>query len=85
MSHNNIIYKGYRLSARVSRVSVGGSSRPAFTATVSVEEAMDEQEAVERHVVPFFATGGFVASPAMAVDTAINHGRCMVDAHTLAR
>lgn len=81
MLHNNMVYKGYRLTANVSRVLVGSSSRPAFTATVAVELAGDQGNLGEPHTVPLFASGGFVSSPGMAVDAAINHGRLVVDAH----
>ena len=81
MFHNNMVYKGYRLTASVSRISVGGTSRPAFTATVAVELASDQDKLGEPHAVPLFASGGFVSSPGMAVDAAINHGRLVVDAH----
>lgn len=81
MFHNNMVYKGYRLTASVSRISVGGSRRPAFTATVALGAVSDQHELNEPQVVPLFASGGFVSSPVMAVDAAINHGRCLVDAH----
>ena len=81
MFHNNMVYKGYRLTASVSRISVGGSGRPAFTATVAVELAGNQDKTGESHAVPLFASGGFVSSPGMAVDAAIHHGRVVVDAH----
>ncbi|CAB3715672.1 MULTISPECIES: hypothetical protein [Achromobacter] len=81
MLHNNMVYKGYRLTASVSRVSVGGTGRPAFTATVAVELAADRDQLNEHHAVPLFESGGFVSSPGMAVDAAINHGRLVVDSH----
>lgn len=81
MFHNNMVYKGYRLTASVSRISVGGTSRPAFTATVAVELAGDQDKLGDPYPVPLFASGGFVSSPGMAVDAAINHGRLVVDAH----
>ena len=61
MLHNNMVYKGYRLTAAVSRISVGGSSRPAFTATVAVELAGDQDRLGEPYVMPLFASGGFVS------------------------
>jgi len=82
MFHNNMVYKGYRLSASVSRVAVGNARRPAFTATVAVELAGDRDRLGELHPVPLFVSGGFVATPGMAVDAAITHGRLMVDAHS---
>ncbi|MDF8360155.1 hypothetical protein P3W54_04550 [Achromobacter anxifer] len=81
MFHNNMVYKGYRLTASVSRISVGGSRRPAFIATVALDAVSDQHELAEPQVVPLFASGGFVSSPVMAVDAAINHGRYLVDAH----
>lgn len=85
MSENNVVYKGYKLSARVSRVSAGGSGRPAFTATISVEEVASHADSSERHDVPFFHSGGFVSHPGMAVRAAIDYGRSMVDAHSIGR
>ncbi|QCS66758.1 hypothetical protein EUC41_08200 [Achromobacter denitrificans] len=82
MFHNNMVYKGYRLTASVSRLSVGGSRRPAFTATVALGAVADQYGLSESHLVPFFESGGSVSSPVMAVDTAINHGRYLVDAHS---
>lgn len=82
MFHNNMVYKGYRLTASVSRVAVGNARRPAFTATVAVELAGDRDRLGELHPVPLFVSGGFVATPGMAVDAAITHGRLMVDAHS---
>ena len=84
MYQNNMVYKGYRLTASVSRVSVGNAHRPAFTATVAVELAGDQDRLGEPHAVPLFVAGGFVATPGMAVDAAITHrltgvadpGRC---------
>nr|WP_081478061.1 hypothetical protein [Achromobacter arsenitoxydans] len=81
MFHNNMVYKGYRLTASVSRISVGGSRRPAFTATVALGVIADQHELNVPQEVPLFASGGFVSSPVMAVDAAINHGRHLVDAH----
>jgi hypothetical protein len=82
MFHNNMVYKGYRLTASVSRIASGNVRRPAFTATVAVELAGDRDRFGEPHAVPLFDAGGFVATPGMAVDAAITHGRLMVDAHS---
>ncbi|PTX07283.1 hypothetical protein DBL07_04925 [Achromobacter mucicolens] len=84
MYQNNMVYKGYRLTASVSRVSVGNAHRPAFTATVAVELAGDQDRLGEPHAVPLFVAGGFVATPGMAVDAAITHGRLVVDSHSRA-
>ncbi len=54
MFHNNMVYKGYRLTASVSRISVGGSRRPAFTATVALGAVADQYGLNESHLVPFF-------------------------------
>ncbi|MGS1109130.1 hypothetical protein ACVCNH_22940 [Achromobacter anxifer] len=81
MFPNNVVYKGYRLTASVSRISVGGSQRPAFVATVALGAVSDQHELNEPQEVPLFASGGFVSSPVIAVDAAINHGRHLVDAH----
>ncbi|MFY3328981.1 hypothetical protein QGN06_27150 [Achromobacter xylosoxidans] len=82
MFHNNMVYKGYRLTANVSRIVVDGGGRPAFTATVAVELAAEQDRRNDHHVVvPLFASGGFVSSPVMAVDAAIHHGRLLVDSH----
>lgn len=84
MFHNNMVYKGYRLTASVSRVAIGNARRPAFTATVAVELAGNQDRLGEPHAVPLFVSGGFVVTPGMAVDAAITHGRLMVDAHSRA-
>lgn len=81
MFPNNVVYKRYRLTASVSRISVGGSQRPAFVATVALGAVSDQHELNEPQEVPLFASGGFVSSPVIAVDAAINHGRHLVDAH----
>ncbi len=81
MFQNNMVYKGYRLTASVSRVSIGNARRPAFTATVAVELAGDQDRLGEPYPVPLFVSGGFVATPGLAVDAAINHGRLVVDSH----
>ncbi|ASC68699.1 hypothetical protein B9P52_03540 [Achromobacter denitrificans] len=81
MFHNNMVYKRHRPTASVSRISVGGSGRSAFTAAVAVELAGNQDKTGESHTVPLFASGGFVSSPGMAVDAAITHGRVVVDAH----
>lgn len=81
MLHNNMVYKGYRLTARVSRADAASGSQPAFTATVAVELAGDQDRLGEPHLVPLFVSGGVVSSPGMAVDAAIQHGRSVVDAH----
>jgi len=83
---NNLIYKGYRLTAKVSR---GGDaiepqalpSGPVFTASVMVVQAGASHDGDE-YPVPQFAGGGFVYSPREAVHAAILHGREIVDGLT---
>jgi len=84
---NNLIYKGYRLTAKVSRG--GGAieveaqpSGPVFTASVTVVQAGAVQEGGDEYPVPQFAEGGFVYSPREAVHAAILHGREIVDGLT---
>jgi|GEM_PF-544250 len=61
MFQNNMVYKGYRLTASVSRVAIGNARRPAFTATVAVELAGNQDRLSEPHAVPLFDAGGFHA------------------------
>jgi hypothetical protein len=84
---NNLIYKGYRLTAKVSRG--GGAielpappSGPVFTASVMVVQAGAVLEGGDEYPVPQFAVGGFVYSPREAVHAAILHGREIVDGLT---
>ncbi|KXJ62593.1 hypothetical protein N5C72_04650 [Achromobacter mucicolens] len=87
MHQNNLIYKGYRLTAKVSR---GGgaiepppeASGPVFTASVMVVQAGAILEGGDEYPVPQFAGGGFVYSPREAVHAAIVHGREIVDGLT---
>ncbi|ARP80163.1 hypothetical protein CAL12_04510 [Bordetella genomosp. 8] len=72
---NNIVYKGYRLSAIVKREAA--SNQPAFTATLLV--IRHEGSVSSEHGVPQFAQGGAVPTPRRAVDAAILHGRQLVD------
>ncbi|EHK64275.1 hypothetical protein [Achromobacter arsenitoxydans] len=87
MHQNNLIYKGYRLTAKVSRA--GGAiqleaqpSGPVFTASITVVQAGAVQEGGDEYPVPQFAEGGFVYSPREAVHAAILHGREIVDGLT---
>jgi len=80
---NNLIYKGYRLTAKVVR---GGAAMPAdkpsgpvFTATVLVVSASAVQDPGHEYPVPYFESGGFVYSPREAVHTAVCHGQHIVD------
>jgi len=81
---NNLIYKGYRLTAKVARhtveVNEAAPSGPLFQATVSVVQADSIQDTGDEYPVPYFADGGFVYSPREAVHQAISHGREIVDA-----
>ncbi|MGB3434863.1 hypothetical protein [Achromobacter sp.] len=86
MHQNNLIYKGYRLTAKVSRgadVEVQTqSSGPVFIASVMVVQAGAVLEGGDEYPVPRFAEGGFVYSPREAVHAAILHGREIVDGLT---
>ncbi|ALM83253.1 hypothetical protein ASB57_09990 [Bordetella sp. N] len=72
---NNLIYKGYRLSAIVRRQSAANAS--AFTATLMM--VPHDSSIASSCGVPAFLKGGTVATPALAVDAAILHGRQLVD------
>lgn len=80
---NNSIYKGYRLTAKVSRNVLteveAEPSGPAFTASVFVIQADTVRETGDEYPVPRFAEGGHVYSPREAVHAAISHGREIVD------
>lgn len=86
MNQNNVIFKGYRLTAKVSRVAANdlanSSGPPTFTATVFVMQADARQEVGDEYQVPLFAAGSVVFSPREAVHEAISHGRAIVDALT---
>lgn len=83
---NNLIYKGYRLTAKVNRGSpsnvANASGSPVFTASVFVVQADSVQEEGDEFTVPSFAEGNFVYSPREAVHEAISHGCAIVDALT---
>lgn len=84
---NNLIYKGYRLTAKVSRgagaIEVqASSSGPVFVASVMVVQAGAVLEGGDEYPVPQFAEGGYVYSPREAVHAAILHGREIVDGLT---
>ena len=83
---NNLIYKGYRLTAKVSRGAdaevQAQSSGPVFVASVMVVQAGAVLEGGDEYPVPRFADGGFVFSPREAVHAAILHGREIVDGLT---
>jgi hypothetical protein len=84
VQQNNVIYKGYKLTAQVSRVTpdslTNESGPPVFTASIIVKRADANQEVGDEYQVPFFAEGNVVFSPREAVHEAINHGRAIVDA-----
>ncbi|WMD20933.1 hypothetical protein RAS12_00750 [Achromobacter seleniivolatilans] len=86
MHQNNLIYKGYRLTAKVSRGAgaevVALASGPVFIASVMVVQAGSVLEGGDEYPVPQFADGGFVYSPREAVHAAIVHGREIVDGLT---
>ena len=83
---NNLIYKGYRLTAKVSRGADAAipalPSGPVFVASVMVVQAGAVLEGGDEYPVPRFAEGGFVFSPREAVHAAILHGREIVDGLT---
>jgi len=83
---NNFVYKGYRLTAKVSRgiqnSKANTSGSPVFTASVFVVQADAVQETGDEYVVPSFAEGNVVYSPREAVHEAISHGCAIVDALT---
>lgn len=83
---NNLIYKGYRLTAKVSRGADAEipalPSGPVFIASVMVVQAGAVLEGGDEYPVPRFADGGFVYSPREAVHAAILHGREIVDGLT---
>jgi len=80
---NNVIYKGYRLTAKVARGPVSeqreAASGPVFTATVLVVPANAVQDPGHEYPVPCFEEGGFVYSPREAVHEAVSHGQHIVD------
>jgi len=83
---NNLIYKGYRLTAKVSR-GAGAEveappNSPVFIASVTVVQAGAVLDGGDEYPVPCFADGGFVFSPREAVHAAILHGREIVDGLT---
>lgn len=86
MHQNNLIYKGYRLTAKVTRGTPAGTASapgsPVFTASVFVVQADSVQEDGDEYGVPSFAEGSFVYSPREAVHEAISHGCAIVDALT---
>lgn len=83
---NNFVYKGYRLTAKVSRATqqnnATASGSPVFMASVFVVQADAVQETGDEYVVPYFAEGNVVYSPREAVHEAISHGCAIVDALT---
>lgn len=83
---NNFVYKGYRLTAKVTRgiqnSKANTSGSPVFTASVFVVQADAVQETGDEYMVPGFAEGNVVYSPREAVHEAISHGCAIVDALT---
>ena len=84
MHQNNLVYKGYRLSAKVSRSvsksAAAVSGAPMFVAKVVIVPADSIQDSGDEYLVPAFQQGGSVYSPREAVHTAIMHGCGIVDA-----
>lgn len=83
VNQNNVIYKGYRLTAKVARgpqaAPADTPSGPVFTATVLVVPASAIQDPGHEYPVPCFMEGGFVYSPREAVHAAVSHGQHIVD------
>jgi hypothetical protein len=79
MLPNNTVYKGYRLTAKVERLSVPGISGPAFTATLIVDTAANPSMPALPRDVPHFVDGSYVFSPAEAVHVAMLYGREIVE------
>lgn len=85
MLPNDYVYKGYRLTAKVSRAALTPSedkSSPMFTAVVFVVQVSSVQDDGYVYEVPYFTAGGFTYSPAEAINVAITHGRDIVAALT---
>lgn len=85
MLPNDYVYKGYRLTAKVSRAATtqaGEPSSPTFTALVSVVQVSSVQDDGYIYTVPYFVAGGVTYSPAEAINVAITHGRDIVAALT---
>ena len=83
---NNLIYKGYRLTAKISRGvqsdTATTSGSPVFTATIVVVQADAVQDEGDEYPVPCFVEGRVVYSPREAVHEAVSHGCAIVDALT---
>jgi len=78
---NNVIYKGYRLTAKVVR-EAPQSAAPVFSAVVTVAPASMPADDGDEYPVPQFVDGAVVYSPKEAVHAAVAHGREIVDALT---
>lgn len=81
VQQNNFIYKGYRLTAKVSRVapeSMNAGADPAFTATIFVVPVNAIQDKGDEFPVPVFAAGGSAHRPRDAISAAVDHGRDIV-------
>ena len=77
MRTNNYVYKGYRLTAVLSRVvpdDASESSTPMFSATIRLVQVNSIQDEGEEFPVPRFVEGRYAYSPGEAVDEAIRHG-----------
>lgn len=83
VNQNNLIYKGYRLTAKVVRGPLEplaeAPSGPVFSATVLVVPASAVQDPGHEYPVPCFDGGGYVYSPREAVHAAVCHGQHIVD------
>ncbi|ARP87181.1 hypothetical protein [Bordetella genomosp. 9] len=78
MHSNNVVYKGYRLSAKLARPHASASGR-TFSATIVVGLASTAPQTGSLYEVPQFRRGDFAATPGEAVHTAILFGREVVD------
>lgn len=84
MHKNNLVYKGYRLNAKVVRGIAEDAghapAKPLFTATVFVMQVDAVQDQGYEYPVPMFARGEFASSPREGVHVAITYGLSIVDA-----
>lgn len=77
MRQNNFVYKGYRLTANLIRVTPdpdSDQSSPFFAAKIRIVQANAVQDEGDEYDIPYFVDGGIAYSPAEAIDIAIQHG-----------
>ena len=83
MRQNNFVYKGYRLTASLTRETPDPDSphsSPFFTARIRIVQANAVQDDGDEYDVPYFVDGGVAYSPVEAIDIAIQHGCEIVEA-----